>query len=344
MRNVDWQLAGFDERGALDAFGTRHPIWVPPEVTVEDRRPWAFLRHGDTPTPTLLYSIPESWQLAVIDERWPAVVIDASMPALKDVGWTVCHKTDGLLEDFLRLAREDVDQHTLDEKTVQAVRAFAKTWGPLWRCANDGHWDCHWTSSSATGQKHYYGIIRELSNAELSQFDPNPFCSWAPQEEVLEFVRKATEAKAVLDLAAYVRADATTPIPAKPLRMLRERPPEQRNAQLPWARWVISSIVNSYLWSRNGLSLELAWDEGQQSSLSLSSGVGFIHAVWVKIAQILSDAKGVYWCDGCGRPYIRTERKPQTGRRNYCPDCGTRGDFRAAKRLWAGRRRGRVTE
>jgi hypothetical protein len=40
--------------------------------------------------------------------------------------------------------------------------------------------------------------------------------------------------------------------------------------------------------------------------LSLSSGVGFIHAEWVKIAQILSEAKGSCWCDVCGRSYIWT--------------------------------------
>jgi hypothetical protein len=344
MDSIDWEIAGFTGEGTLDAFGTLHPIWVPPEVALEDRHPWASLRYGENLTPTLVYPVPENWPLVVIDVRWPPVVINADILELKDIGWTARGETAGLLEDFLRLARNDETQHTLDEKTMEAVRTFAKTWGPLWRCTNDRHWDCHWTSYSTAVQKYYNGIIGELSNRELSQFEPSPFCSWVPQEEVLEFVRKANEAKAVLDLAAHIRADVKKPIPDNPLRILRERPPEQQNAQLSWARRMISSRVNSYLWPLGGVYLQVTWNEGQHSSLRLSSGIGFIHAVWMKIAQLLSDAKGVYWCDGCGRPYIRTERKPQTGRRNYCPDCGMGGRFRAAKRLWAGQSRRRVTE
>jgi hypothetical protein len=114
-----------------------------------------------------VFHLPENWQFAVIDERWPPVVINADILELKVIGWRGSDETAGLLEDFLRLARDSENQHTLDDKTTEAVQTFAKTWGPLWRRTNDGHWDCHWTSYSAVVQKHSHADGRPQASRRL---------------------------------------------------------------------------------------------------------------------------------------------------------------------------------
>ena len=36
----------------------------------------------------------------------------------------------------------------------------------------------------------------------------------------------------------------------------------------------------------------------------------------------VSKVQDVYFCDGCGNPYVRKTRKPQSGRKQYCGACG----------------------
>ena len=74
--------------------------------------------------------------------------------------------------------------------------------------------------------------------------------------------------------------------------------------------------------------------------LDLVPGLGFLKAVWLELAHQLCQlevpppAAPVYVCDACKRSYERRERKPQQGRRNYCPTCGRDGHNKAAKRRW----------
>ncbi len=70
---------------------------------------------------------------------------------------------------------------------------------------------------------------------------------------------------------------------------------------------------------------------GTPAKLRIDTGWGFPPAVWMSVAQVVSNAKGLLQCDGCGNYYVRRGRKPAAGRRNYCPACGKK----AAKRDWA---------
>ena len=75
---------------------------------------------------------------------------------------------------------------------------------------------------------------------------------------------------------------------------------------------------------------------GQRTKIEeLVPPLGFIHVVVFTLAQLLCQARGAYQCDGCGNFYIRSGKRPQTGKRNFCPQCGKK----ASKRQWAQRQR-----
>jgi hypothetical protein len=173
---------------------------------------------------------------------------------------------------------------------------------------------------------------------------------WAPVEEVREFVRKAWEASAVLKLAqALLWKDPTPPelwpylscLPANTSGV----PPEgwhQHRRDFSFQRRFIADIVNQYLAgygaALGGPKLWMRWEQDEAPALQFHSGMGCIHTVWVEIAQALSNRHGFLQCDGCKTFYIRTGRRAQTGRNNFCPGC--RGNNNAgSKRLSAARRR-----
>ena len=91
-------------------------------------------------------------------------------------------------------------------------------------------------------------------------------------------------------------------------------------------------IVNRYITVPGGLTPSLAHNGlNERPKLHITSRLGFIRAVWMEIAQLISVAHKLYCCDGCGEFYKRTEKKPKTGQRNYCPDCGKDGGYRHSK-------------
>jgi hypothetical protein len=194
-------------------------------------------------------------------------------------------------------------------------------------------------------QAGFSGTVEQGLGKTRQQHGSHPFCRWIPQEEALEFVRKANEAKAVMDIAARVREYLNNKheggreyIPPEIVRVLDRSavawPLEDRHATSRRVRSVLESTVNRYLWALSGPYLFLTWPQVEKPNLDISNGRGFIHVVWMKIAQILCDAKGVYQCGGCRRHYVRSGRKPQAGRQNYCPECGAQGKHTAAKRAW----------
>jgi hypothetical protein len=76
-------------------------------------------------------------------------------------------------------------------------------------------------------------------------------------------------------------------------------------------------------------------------ALQLVGKVGFLPVVWIKIAQMLCDAKGFYQCSSCGDWYSRTKRQPPRNRNNFCDTC-YEGNHGAAK-LHMRRRRARTS-
>lgn len=47
----------------------------------------------------------------------------------------------------------------------------------------------------------------------------------------------------------------------------------------------------------------------------------FLGAIALQLALSVADAESLFTCDGCGRPYIRSQRKPNAGQSNYCETC-----------------------
>jgi hypothetical protein len=224
------------------------------------------------------------------------------------MGWKQKSVTSGLLNDFLRLAYDTI---TVDVG-VQVFQ-FVLKWGPLWLCRTDGHVQCHWSP----------GI-----GSVMSRGWP---CGWAPTEEIEEFVRKAWEAKAVLEIAYALQNDH--PI-ARGLwhRLGLPSPPEE-------PRQMLATFVDLYFFFVGGRGPLLVWKADTNPKLVLYNGLGFIHAIWMEIAQLLCHANGISQCDGCGAFYIREVRKEKAGQRNFCPRC--REGNRGSKKIAAQRRRDR---
>ena len=133
----------------------------------------------------------------------------------------------------------------------------------------------------------------------------------------------------MLDAAARLREGQPVPAPLW-TKMGMGRKESDSEAPLSLQRTLLAQVINRYLKAPKGFHLTITWAETKATNLILRSGIGFLSAVWVEIAQVLSQERGLFRCDECGRPYLRKGRRPKAGERNYCPMCGERG--KASKR------------
>jgi hypothetical protein len=161
--------------------------------------------------------------------------------------WPRKTETTGLLDAFLRLA----DLTLTERQDAEKVQAFAQTWGPLWLCQTPGH--------------RGYGSADCFYLAWPPKESPN--CIWHPQEPGAVFVRKAQEAKAVLNIVEALRAN-------KPVRMAsweatgldrREQGFAHRVARMSRASrctWV-ANIVSCHLLSYDMPTLLMTWENAR---------------------------------------------------------------------------------
>ena len=97
----------------------------------------------------------------------------------------------------------------------------------------------------------------------------------------------------------------------------------------------LSDVLNDWL-ARTDVRPRFSWGH---RGISFMNFFGTVHddslttlgAVAVQLALAVSGAHSLAVCSACGRPYTRTGRRPQRGRRNYCPDCGIRTAWRDSK-------------
>jgi DNA-directed RNA polymerase subunit RPC12/RpoP len=100
-------------------------------------------------------------------------------------------------------------------------------------------------------------------------------------------------------------------------------------------RWIVATIIDQRLALLPGApTLWVEWD-GRNPTLTIESGMGFIRAAWLHVAQLAAGVRSLYICDGCGKPYPR-RRQAKKGQKQFCPECGAR----ASKRLWWREHRG----
>jgi hypothetical protein len=101
----------------------------------------------------------------------------------------------------------------------------------------------------------------------------------------------------------------------------------------PWDhathRFTLAECVNEWLALGNARP-RFAWHAGDEAP-AFELGGGTFATLALQLALAVAGQQALAICDGCQIPYTR-ERKPQTGRRNYCADCGPRMAARIRKR------------
>lgn len=125
------------------------------------------------------------------------------------------------------------------------------------------------------------------------------WCAPFGSETVKRWLDYAGLASSYLNLAALLKVDT-----GKRMRGLRQL--------------FLQDGVNEWLGDA-GIRLELNWSSNEPS-LTLTGG-GVFGALGVQLLSAVT-ANNLAVCSGCGIPYLRKGRKPQAGRRNFCPDCG----------------------
>ena len=351
-----------DPEGKLALFGPEHGLLLPPEVTcaahppIRNLQAYPFRDMQDSVEPIkqcIVYPVPQHWpvelteaearmvrqlgwaipaSMVVPDARvaqllgwqpcWGPRVSQINPRELEELGWHWQDEPQGVLNDFLKLAQDPITP-----QTCAAVQAFVQLYGPLWLCRNREHQDCHWSPTGHVGQS----------------MSP---CLWAPVEEVHEFVRKAWQARVVVEVGAAWRHTQPAPKSLWPYLRWVLSPhttvlPAPYEQDVAMHRQVVMQLVNRYLAGLDGVQggprLWLLLDQNGQPSLRLYSGLGFLSTVWMEIAQALCDRHGFLPCDDCKRFYLRAGRRPQAGRKQYCPECREKGP----KRQWWHTHRGR---
>jgi DNA-directed RNA polymerase subunit RPC12/RpoP len=320
-----------DERNKFELFRGAHTVLVPFNVqltTCPSQLPWAKA------VPCIRYPVPQAWEAGARDGDVFEFVDMFELIASGDWGWEHGERVtaegllkrvrkggsgtwgganpSGLLNDFLRLAHEGADLGSLSKRVIDRVVAFVQHWGPLWMCRTPDHHvyrgQCFWDPQQGL----FWGRSAKP-------------CSWRPVEEVRAFVREARRAKAVIWAAGRLRQGRR--VEAELWKDMGVRWPPIQD------QWhTLIKAVSHRLALHGRLQLDFVWfpPKGTPPKLHLRGPMGFIHVVWTEIAQLLCNAKGVYVCDACGKPYIREGRQPKAGQRQYCPTCAA-GNRAAAR-------------
>ena len=321
-----------DEAGKRSPFFMDGMLSVPPTVTVAflpaapQRGPFRWHHLGPVnaqgETPFLVYPLPEGWTSPMPD----TVVREED---LMTSGWTWQRDSRNVFGDYLRLAEvSDGDMRT--EAGCTRVVNFAKKWGPLWICRTPIHpKECYWQPAMLRPWTSRDTDRISLDRLRLIKRHP---CQWLPWEEVASFVWKAREVRLIFE--AIITLQHGDLVPESVWRRLgfqhaaaiAEYP---RDAQ----RQLLFLSLYPVLEYQSTPRVRLRWDNGPKCIIV--PGPGFIHGVFLTLAQLLCQARGVYQCDECGNLYVRPGKRPQTGKRNFCSSCGAK----AAKRQWAQRQR-----
>lgn len=90
-----------------------------------------------------------------------------------------------------------------------------------------------------------------------------------------------------------------------------------------------ASIVNIW-WKLGQNNEEWSWPEGAGQMSSINTGTGLVGLLAEDIVLAMIGKKGIHECAGCGHPFVPAEgkRKPRTGFRAWCGDCGRAAQYR----------------
>jgi predicted RNA-binding Zn-ribbon protein involved in translation (DUF1610 family) len=307
-----WQLSGLtNEEGDLRVLlGSNSRFFLPPQIEVVSSD------HRGNPVECIKYPVPEEFMSPMILRATADEIRGKlSLSSLPRYGWKEKNDATGVLSDFLRLTNGNPND----------VKKFVLKWGPMWLCRE--HSNCIWGVSAS---------IDVL---------PTRRCAWFPIEPIAIFQQEAKRVFAALELFHLLWKENAEPVVDKGLihlwldlgtqyvfRVFGPGPIEKKKqTRLRYQKYTLLSKINSYLSTPGGAGVGINCDVDSYPTLKISTGWGFISAVWLEVAATITQVRNVFECDGCHKTYIRKSRKPREGESNYCPNCGVR----AAKRKWA---------
>jgi len=299
-----------DYEDNLSAFlPEQNNIWVPPDVDVRG----AYLFFPPEP-PKEEFSIEmeqedEEGRLTLIPVTYESNVHfynskGALLSWFSRNGWKNRKDTKGVLQEFIKLADKKPGVEWIKNK-ARVYQQFAKKWGPLWvGCL----------PSKENGDK----------SIEQSFYKRD---GWYGYELLGVWHDTARRVAAVFYLASALNnkeAGKSKHWAELGLNdVVMDFSPEIRYQYL-------LGVVNNHL--RSVPQLQVVYKE-DKPVLEINSGLGFLNAVWLQVAMLLTQTSGLYICDSCGLPYVRKLRKPAKGKRNFCGECSKGG--KGYKRLWA---------
>ncbi len=245
------------------------------------------------------------------------------------VAWTHDHQNrqtqdqsaEGLLDAFVRL------------QSPEGVLAFVQTWGAVWFCPTHklplSHgltkWSVYEWSSGVTG------LAGECFPDKAPSFRD-------PVELYLSF---AARARAILRLAVQLHEANETHREDWRLALGAFLPEEYWHDEADLEAFIFSGkqsladVVTE--WMRvGGVSPYLQWLTDEPAFTFVGGNFGVIG---LQLMQAITRSYGIVICSSCGIPYMRKGRRPQAGRRNYCPDCGSKAWLRDAQRDFQARRK-----
>lgn len=194
----------------------------------------------------------------------------------------------GALDTFVRI------------KIPEQILSFAQRYGPLGLC------------------KHGRPPMHRGRDQERR------WCSPCGNESLKRWLDYVELARSCLNFTATIDVDPNKiKIPAKYFKRIVSNQPKnipdyKMVSALGFGKWLVVDIINEWLGDA-GVWPMLNWDS-KEPTLILSGG-GIFGALGIQLLSAMTRSN-LAVCSGCGMPYIRKLRKPQRGKRNFCPECG----------------------
>ena len=231
------------------------------------------------------------------------------------------HEMEGILDSFVKIRGED------------DVLRFAEQFGPLRLCPHN----LPWTHERET----VFFDLRPEDGECHGAVSPESLAAWFQWVET---------ARAILTIAAELHQGR---VPNREVwetasqilnPRYQEEPEDWPNARDPQqfdlARLYCADLGWAWMDLAN-IKPKLDWGDGIQAPRLYLWPIPFAFgALGLQLAQAVTRSHGLAICSGCGNPYVRSRTRPQAGRRNYCPDCGTRAALRDAQRERRAKQRG----